>query len=79
MAMTITLKNIPDSIYQTLKKSAGKNHRSLNSEVIAIIENAFLSRKLNPEDFLVSARNLREKTKAFHLTEDFLNQAKHIR
>ena len=38
MATTVTLKGIPDDVYERLKASASANHRSLNSEVIACIE-----------------------------------------
>ena len=77
MATTITLKQIPAGLYHSLKSSATKNHRSINSEVIAILENAFLSKKMSPEEFLTSARRLRERTKTHHLNEDFINRAKH--
>ena len=35
---SITIKNIPDGIYRRLRDSAGENHRSINSEVIACLE-----------------------------------------
>ncbi len=38
MPVTITLKNIPDALYESLKASAARNRRSLNSEVIARLE-----------------------------------------
>lgn len=31
---TITLKNVPDELYQRLKEEAARNRRSLNQEVI---------------------------------------------
>ncbi|MBU2621535.1 MAG: Arc family DNA-binding protein, partial [Proteobacteria bacterium] len=34
---TITLKNIPDPIYNTLKQLATDNRRSINSEIINLI------------------------------------------
>ena len=37
---TITVKNIPESLYENLRESAGANHRSINREVIACIERA---------------------------------------
>lgn len=60
MATTITLKNIPDSIYARLKAAAQANHRSVNSEVIACLEKALLSSKVTSEDRLARARQLRE-------------------
>lgn len=37
---TITLKNIPDRLYQRLKYFAKVHHRSLNSEIIFNLEKA---------------------------------------
>jgi len=76
MTTTITLKNIPTGLYQSLKKSALKNRRSINSEVISIIENTFLSKPIDPVEFLLNARKLRERTNNFLLTEERLNQIK---
>ncbi len=38
--VSITLKDIPDSIHRTLKQRARLHHRSLNKEVLATIEEA---------------------------------------
>ena len=38
MPTSLTLKGIPDALYERLKVVAGAHHRSLNSEVIACIE-----------------------------------------
>jgi len=35
MPTNLTLKGVPDEVYERLKTSAGINHRSLNSEIIA--------------------------------------------
>ncbi len=45
MATTLTLKNIPDLVYQRLKASAEENRRSLNSEAIVCLEMALLPAK----------------------------------
>jgi antitoxin FitA len=34
---TITVKHIPDALYERLKLTAKTNHRSINSEIIACI------------------------------------------
>jgi plasmid stability protein len=36
--LTLTLKNIPEDLHARLKESAGKNRRSLNSEILARLE-----------------------------------------
>ena len=62
MGATITVKNIPANLYERLKQSAVLHHRSINSEVIALIEASVAAKKRKPEDFLASARAIREKT-----------------
>jgi len=76
MATTITVKNIPQNLYEKLKKRADRNHRSINREIIVIFEDALSVRRVDPGEILVSARSLREKTCRFTLTQDFIEQAK---
>jgi len=73
---SITVKNIPTEIYESLKNSAKMNRRSINSEIIMIIEAAVHCKKIVPEDFIVTARQLREKTAAYVITDEEFNQAK---
>ena len=49
---TITVKNIPADLYEHLKASAGANHRSINGEIIACIERAVGSPKIDLEAVL---------------------------
>jgi plasmid stability protein len=37
---TLTVKNIPQKVFERLKRRAKTNRRSLNQEVIAVIEQA---------------------------------------
>ncbi|MGW8186982.1 MAG: FitA-like ribbon-helix-helix domain-containing protein [Desulfobacterales bacterium] len=76
MPTTITVKNIPYDLYELIKQNAAEHRRSINNEVIAIIENAFRSHGIDPEDFLVTVRKLRERTKRIELTDRLINQAK---
>ena len=59
MPTTLTLKNIPDEIYQRLKASAVTHRRSLNSEAIVCLETALTPGKLAPSERLARARALR--------------------
>ncbi len=77
MATSITVKNIPSDLYSRLKQSAARNRRSINKEVISIIEIALRSEQLNPDEFLPFVRSLRAKTKRVMLTDEFILQAKH--
>ncbi len=67
---TITVKNIPDDIYENLKQSATENRRSINSEIIVCIESTVLSHKpKNIEDILARAKEMRLKSIA-HMIND---------
>ncbi len=73
---TITVKNIPDDLYQRLKKLAEVNRRSVNSEIITCIEQAVSSRKIDPEEMLAKAHLLREFTSHYVISDDEFNRAK---
>lgn len=59
MAATITLKNIPDDLYERLKEVAELHHRSLNMEVIACLEQALLPTRVTGEQRVARAQRLR--------------------
>lgn len=60
MPTTLTLKNIPDTLYERLKASAEKHRRSLNSEAIVCLESVLLPTKTTPKERLARARALRD-------------------
>jgi plasmid stability protein len=72
---TITVKNIPDELFQRLKKMAEANRRSLNNEIIYCLEQAVSRDKEGPESFLEKARRLRELTRNYMITDKELNMA----
>jgi plasmid stability protein len=78
MGTTITVKNIPPELYERLKQSAALHHRSINSEVIALIEASIAAKKRKPEDFLASAKTIREKTGRYELKQEFIDRAKRV-
>ena len=59
MPTTLTLKNIPDEVYDRLRRAAETNRRSLNSEAIVRLEATLVPGKLAPGERLVRARELR--------------------
>ena len=63
MPAAITLKNIPDDIYDRLKLAAAAHHRSLNREVIACLERVLLPTRATAEQHLAGARKLRATLK----------------
>jgi len=73
---TITLKNIPDTLYAQLKQAASAHHRSLNSEILYCIECTLGIHKINTAEHIEVARQLRAMTAQYNLTEQTLNDAK---
>jgi plasmid stability protein len=59
MPTTLTLKNIPDAVYERLKSAAAMHRRSLNSEAIVCLEAVLLPTKPTPSERLARARELR--------------------
>ena len=50
MPTTLTLKNIPDFVYDRLKLSAEAHRRSMNSEAIVCLEAVLLPAKVTPAE-----------------------------
>jgi antitoxin FitA len=61
MSTSITLKNIPEPIYQRIKLAAKRHHRSMNSEIIACLEQTLAPQPVDIDTRLETARRLREK------------------
>ena len=59
MPTDLTLKRIPDEVYERPKASAEAHRRSLNSEAIACLESVLLPEKISPAERLARARALR--------------------
>ncbi len=73
----ITVKNIPDDLYQRLKQSAAENRRSLNSEILVCMERTVQSQKHESvNDILARARKIRQKTGGTLLTDRKFNKMK---
>lgn len=60
MPTTLTLKNIPDDVYERLKMAAQTHRRSLNGEAIVCLETVLLPSRITPAERLARARQLRE-------------------
>jgi len=76
MAISITVKNIPLDLHEDLKASAARHRRSLNSEIIALLEDRLKPRKRAPEEMLAAVRVLHDRLKGVRLTSEMIDQAK---
>lgn len=73
---TITLKNVPDDLYDQLKRSAERNRRSINREAIVCLEQALESATPDAEEVLARVRHVREKAAHLYVTEAELREAR---
>lgn len=73
---TITVKNIPDALYERLKSIAEKNRRSVNSEIIMCIEKTVMSRPIDIEEVFRNARQLRQLTDGNLINDEEFTRAK---
>lgn len=76
MPTTLTLKNIPDAVYQRLKAAAERHRRSLNSEAIVCLEAVLLPTQILLSERLARARELRAALPGRHFLVDELDAAK---
>lgn len=74
---TITVKNIPEEIYEKIKLQAKANGRSVNSEIISILEHAVQRlTPMNVEDVLERARETRKLTAHYTITNEEIDRWK---
>lgn len=73
---TITLKNIPEPLYERLKHAAENHRRSLNSEILVCLETVLAPSRYDVSELIEAARSVREKTAHYRLTDEELDAAK---
>lgn len=66
----LTIKNIPEDLYQSLKKRAELNRRSMNAEVLVGLEQVILTPQLDVTTILPRIRQLRAKSTRHLLTDE---------
>ncbi len=71
----LTIKNIPDDLYNELKIVSEQHHRSINSEVIMCLKRSLLPKKVSAEDRLAEIRALRAQITPDACTEEEIGQA----
>ena len=63
MSVTLSIKNVPDEILKRLRRKAADHHRSLQGELMAIIEQGVLSEKqLTVEEVIARVHRLGLRT-----------------
>lgn len=63
MAVTFSIKNVPDRLAGQLRRRAARNHRSIQSELLTILEESLTEdRWLTPRKFLSMVREAGPRT-----------------
>lgn len=65
MPVNLSIKSVPDDVVARLRQRAARNHRSLQGELLAIVEAATLApASLTPEEVLAEVRRIGLSTPA---------------
>jgi plasmid stability protein len=73
---TLTIKNIPDEVYQELKRRAQENRRSLNGEVIFSLEQLLQRAPGRRRPTVADFRALREQYPIPSMSDEEFERAK---
>ncbi len=71
----LTIKNIPDDLYEQLKLKAELHRRSINSEVLVYLEQALRPNKITPAERLNRIEQLRATIKPNPITPQDIDLA----
>lgn len=75
MPVNLSIKNVPDELAEKLRQRAKRNHRSLQGELLHLLEGSVLPQRISFEDFdqkmdteRISAAELHARVKKLGLT-----------
>ncbi len=71
----LTIKNIPEDLYNELKFAAEQHHRSINSEVIVCLKRTLFPKRISPEERLNIIQTLRSQIPPNDIAPDDIDQA----
>jgi plasmid stability protein len=60
--MNLSIKNVPDELVQLLRQRAARNHRSVQGELVSILEETLIPKQLTAEDVYKQIKALGFKT-----------------
>jgi antitoxin FitA len=74
--VAITVKNIPVELYERVKERAKTNHRSINNELITILEQSLMPTPINVAETLERTRLIRDLTAHYVITDNEITRMK---
>ncbi|MBN1406946.1 MAG: Arc family DNA-binding protein [Calditrichaceae bacterium] len=72
----ITIRNIPNDLYDQIRKSALMNYRSINGEILYRLHHSLGHKPIEPKILLKRIANLQKKIKLPKLTSELLDKAR---
>lgn len=72
---SITIKNIPQELYEKLKETASIHHRSINNEMINCLETLLMPKRITASDRIKKARELRSQLNADRIDTNEISNA----
>ena len=72
----VNVKNLPKDLHRRLKERAKRNHRSLNSELIACLQEAVMPTRIDPDEAAERIRVLRARFRGPPLTDEEIARLK---
>ena len=72
---TVTVKNLPDELHRKLRESAKRHHRSVNNEIIALLESRLHPQQVDKTAMLEDLRKFRASLKVY-LDQEEVQQLK---
>ncbi|MCU0636261.1 MAG: Arc family DNA-binding protein [Gemmatimonadaceae bacterium] len=73
---TLTLKNVPEALIRRLRSRAAAHGRSVNSEILHILDQAIDTEPMDVETTLARVDALRERLAVPRLTDNCLTRAR---
>ncbi|MCH8125718.1 Arc family DNA-binding protein [candidate division KSB1 bacterium] len=72
----ITIKNVPEELYEKIKITAKENRRSINNEIIKRLGDSLSSKKIDIKNLFSTLDNFYKNTNIPPLTDAIINEAK---
>ncbi len=76
MTVSLSVKNVPDDIAEKLRERAKRNHRSLQGEILAVLESAIDPGTLTVDDLYrrVKASGLRTRSDSVRIVRQMRDE-----
>ena len=72
----ITIKNVPEELYEKIKITAKENRRSINNEIIKRLGDSLSSKKIDIKNLFSTLDNFYKNTNIPPITDEIINKTK---